>query len=43
MSPVGALAKLIAIPAGLKAFSELEGEALLLHLLKAESAQVSSK
>ena len=40
MAPIGALTKLIATPDGLKAFSDLEGEALLLHLLKADSAQV---
>ena len=34
MAPVGALSRLIALPAGLKAFSDLEGERLLLHLLK---------
>ena len=40
MAPIGALTKLIATPSGLKAFSDLEGEAVLLHLLKADSAQV---
>ena len=36
-------AKLIAMPTGLKAFSDLDGELLLLQLLKAESAQVRSE
>ena len=36
-------AKLIAMPTGLKAFSDLDGELLLLQLLKAESAQVGSE
>ena len=40
MQPLGALSTLLRSPAGLRAFSEMHGEGLLLGLLSADSAQV---
>ena len=40
MQPIGALSTLLRVPAGLRAFSEMQGEALLLALLRSDSAQV---